>query len=140
MVKDAEANAEEDKALERTGRRTQPGRRAGALHEEGLTEYGDKLDAGEKEKIEAAMKDLEDSAEKRRTTRPRSTPRSTALSTRVAEAGEKMYADMQAAARRGSGCCRWRRARRVHRNRQARASSTTTWSMPTSRKSRRTKS
>jgi molecular chaperone DnaK len=38
-----------------------------------LTEYGDKLDAGEKEKIEAAIKDAEEAS--RATTRPRSRPR-----------------------------------------------------------------
>ena len=76
MVKDAELNAEEDKKQARAGRGAQPGRRAGAQRtQEALAEYGDKLDAGEKEKIEAALKDAEE-ALKSATTRRRSKPRS----------------------------------------------------------------
>src|SRR4051812_29612214 len=59
MVKDAEAHADEDrKALELVSARNQ----ADALvHQikKSLGEYGDKLDAGEKEAIETAIKDLE---------------------------------------------------------------------------------
>ncbi|MGH9888973.1 MAG: molecular chaperone DnaK, partial [bacterium] len=62
MVKDAEANAEEDKkARELADARNQ----ADALihsTKKAVTEYGDKLEAGEKEKIEAAIKELEDAA------------------------------------------------------------------------------
>src|SRR6186713_103384 len=59
MVKDAEAHAEEDrKALELVNSRNQL---EALIHSVGksLKEYGDKLDAGEKEKIEAALKDAE---------------------------------------------------------------------------------
>src|SRR5450759_680441 len=58
MVKDAELNAADDKKkLELVQSRNQAD---ASLHsvKKSLTEYGDKLDAGEKEKIEAAMKDL----------------------------------------------------------------------------------
>ncbi len=59
MVKDAEAHAEEDrKARELVDARNQAD---GMIHSvrKSLTEYGDKLEASEKEKIEAAIKDLE---------------------------------------------------------------------------------
>ncbi len=59
MVKDAEAHAEEDlKARELAEARNQAD---AMLHsvKKSLAELGDKLPAGEKEKIEAAMKDLE---------------------------------------------------------------------------------
>jgi len=59
MVKDAEAHAEEDrKARELADTRNQAD---GMIHSvrKSLTEYGEKLEASEKEKIEAAIKDLE---------------------------------------------------------------------------------
>src|SRR6186713_1824611 len=60
MVKDAEAHADEDKKqLELVTARNQGEALAHSI-KKSLTEYGDKLDAGEKEKIEAAMKELED--------------------------------------------------------------------------------
>ncbi len=60
MVKDAEANAEEDKKLHEL---VQSRNQAEALiHsvKKSLEEHGDKLDAAEKEKIEAALKDTEE--------------------------------------------------------------------------------
>ncbi len=59
MVKDAEAHAEEDRQLrELVDARNQAD---GMVHtvNKTLKEHGDKVDAGEKEKIEAALKDLE---------------------------------------------------------------------------------
>jgi len=60
-----------------------------------LTEYGEKLDGGEKEKIEAAIKDLEGvlQAEDKEAIETKTT----ALMTASQKLGEKMYADMQAA-------------------------------------------
>ena len=60
MVKDAEANAEEDKKLHEL---VQSRNQAEALiHsvKKSLADYGDKLDAAEKEKIEAAIKEAEE--------------------------------------------------------------------------------
>ncbi len=60
MVKDAELNAAEDKKkLEIVQSRNQAD---AAVHsvKKSLTEHGDKLEAGEKEKIEAAVKEVED--------------------------------------------------------------------------------
>src|ERR671938_1989351 len=59
MVKDAEAHAEEDrKALELVNARNSADALVHSVRKS-LTEYGDKLDASEKEKIEAAIKDAE---------------------------------------------------------------------------------
>ncbi|MEC3764600.1 MULTISPECIES: molecular chaperone DnaK [Cupriavidus] len=100
MVKDAEANAEEDKkARELADARNQ----ADALihsTKKALTEYGDKLDAGEKEKIEAAIKELEDAA--RGGDKTEIDAKVNALSEVSQKLGEKVYADMQAKAGEGA--------------------------------------
>ncbi len=100
MVKDAEANAEEDKkARELADARNQ----ADALihsTRKALTEYGDKLDAGEKEKIEAAIKELEDAA--RGGDKAEIDAKVNALSEVSQKLGEKVYADMQAKAGEGA--------------------------------------
>ncbi len=60
MVKDAEANAEEDKKLrELVDARNQCDQMIHSV-KKSLTEHGDKVDAGEKSKIEAALKDAEE--------------------------------------------------------------------------------
>ena len=94
MVKDAELNAADDKKkLELVQSRNQAD---ASLHsvKKSLTEYGDKLDAGEKEKIEAAMKDLEEALKS--DDKASIDEKSTALMTVSQKLGEKMYADMQA--------------------------------------------
>ncbi|HBO78795.1 MAG TPA: molecular chaperone DnaK, partial [Cupriavidus sp.] len=100
MVKDAEANAEEDKrARELADARNQ----ADALihsTRKALGEYGDKLEAGEKEKIEAAIKDLEDAA--RGGDKAEIDAKVNALSEVSQKLGEKVYADMQAQAGEGA--------------------------------------
>jgi molecular chaperone DnaK len=94
MVKDAEAHADEDKkALELVGARNQAEALTHSIRKS-LTEYGDKLDAGEKEKIEAAIKDVEgvmkgddkDAIEEK----------VKALAAASQKLGEKIYADAQA--------------------------------------------
>ena len=95
MVKDAEANAEEDKKLrELADVRNQ----ADALihsSRKALTEYGDKLEGDEKTKIEGAIKDLEDAV--RGGDKTDIEAKVEALSASSQKLGEKMYADMQAA-------------------------------------------
>ncbi len=60
MVKDAEANAAEDhKAFELATARNAADSMVHAV-KKSLVDYGDKIDAGEKEKIEAAIKDVEE--------------------------------------------------------------------------------
>ena len=99
MVKDAEANAEEDKkARELADARNQ----ADALihsTRKALTEHGDKLEAGEKEKIEAAIKELEDAA--RGGDKAEIDAKVAALSEVSQKLGEKVYAEMQAQAQAG---------------------------------------
>jgi molecular chaperone DnaK len=59
-----------------------------------LTEHGDKLDAGEKEKIEAAIKDLEGVIKSE--DKESISSKSAALMAASQKLGEKVYADMQA--------------------------------------------
>ncbi len=62
MVKDAEANAAEDhKAFELATARNAADSMVHAV-KKSLTDYGDKIDAAEKEKIEAAIKEVEEAA------------------------------------------------------------------------------
>jgi molecular chaperone DnaK len=96
MVKDAEANAEEDHriaelALTRNQADT-------LLHStrKSLAEYGDKLDAADKEAIETALKDLEETLKDG--DKAAIEGKVEALSTASQKLGEKMYADMQAQA------------------------------------------
>jgi molecular chaperone DnaK len=94
MVKDAELNAAEDKKkLEIVQSRNQAD---AALHsvKKSLTEHGDKLDAGEKEKIEAALKDLEDTL--KGDNKEAIDAKTEALMSASQKLGEKVYADMQA--------------------------------------------
>jgi molecular chaperone DnaK len=94
MVKDAELYADEDKKLKELADARNQG--DGLVHstKKALTEYGDKLDAGEKEKIEAAIKDLETSL--KGNDKSDIDAKVAALSTAAQKLGEKMYADMQA--------------------------------------------
>jgi len=66
-----------------------------------LAEYGDKLEAGEKEKIEAALKDLEEAL--KGDDKAVIDSKAEALMTASQKLGEKMYADQQAAAAAGGG-------------------------------------
>jgi molecular chaperone DnaK len=96
MVKDAEANAEEDKRMrELADARNQ----ADALvhsTRKAIKDYGDKLEAAEKEQIEAAIKSLEEAT--RGGEKAEIEAKTTALSEASQKLGEKMYADMQAKA------------------------------------------
>ncbi|MFZ4285543.1 molecular chaperone DnaK [Variovorax sp. HJSM1_2] len=94
MVKDAELNAADDKKkLELVQARNQ-GEASVHSVKKNLTEYGDKLEAGEKEKIEAAVKDLEEALKGEDKTAIEE--KTNALMTASQKLGEKMYADMQA--------------------------------------------
>jgi molecular chaperone DnaK len=96
MVKDAELNAAEDKRkLEIVQARNQGD---AAVHSvrKSLAEHGDKLDAGDKDKIEAAIKDLEEAL--KGDDKAAIESRTEALMTASQKLGEKMYADAQAAA------------------------------------------
>ncbi|HYG45134.1 MAG TPA: molecular chaperone DnaK [Bordetella sp.] len=95
MVKDAEVNAEED---HRVAELAQARNQADALvhaTRKSLTEYGEKLEASEKETIENAIKELEDVLKDG--DKAAIDAKVEALSTASQKLGEKMYADMQAA-------------------------------------------
>ena len=95
MVKDAELHAEEDKKVhELADARNQAD---GMVHmvKKSLTEYGDKLDAAEKESIEAAIKDVESVL--RDGDKDTIVAKTEALSAAAQKLGEKMYAQQQAA-------------------------------------------
>ena len=94
MVRDAEANAEEDKRLKDLAEAHNQGDALVHSTQKALTEHGDKLEAGEKEKIEAAIKDLEEAL--KGTDKAAIDAKSEALSTASQKLGEKVYADMQA--------------------------------------------
>jgi molecular chaperone DnaK len=94
MVKDAELNAAEDKRkLEVVQARNQGEALAHSVRKS-LTEYGDKLDGGEKEKIEAAIKELEETLKGE--DKAAIEEKTNALMSVSQKLGEKMYSDMQA--------------------------------------------
>jgi molecular chaperone DnaK len=94
MVRDAEANAVEDQRLKELAEAHNQGDSLVHSTRKALTEHGEKLDAAEKEKIEAAIKDLE--AALKGSDKADIDAKSAALSTAAQSLGEKMYADMQA--------------------------------------------
>jgi len=101
MVQDAEANAAEDKKVAELA---QSRNQADALvhaTRKSLTEYGDKIEASEKEAIEAAIKDLEDTLKDG--DKAAIDAKVETLSTVSQKLGEKMYADMQAQAGAAGG-------------------------------------
>ena len=94
MVQEAEANAEDDKRLRAVAEAHNQGDALVHSTRKALTEYGDKIDAGEKTAIEAAIKELEDALKEN--DKAAIDAKSAALSTVAQKLGEKVYADMQA--------------------------------------------
>ena len=94
MVSDAEANAEEDHRLKELAETHNQGDALVHSTRKAVAEHGEKLEAGEKESIEAAVKDLEEAL--KGTDKAAIDNKSAALSTAAQKLGEKMYADMQA--------------------------------------------
>ncbi len=94
MVRDAEANAEEDKRLKEVAEAHNQGDALVHSTRKALTEHGDKLEAGEKTAIEAAIKELEEALKS--SDKAAIDTKSAALTTAAQKLGEKMYADMQA--------------------------------------------
>jgi len=94
MVKDAELNAVADK--EKVEFVQAKNNAEAMVHSvrKSLGEYGDKLDAGEKEKIEKAISDMEDALKGE--DKAAIEAKNTALMEASQKLGEKMYADMQA--------------------------------------------
>ncbi len=94
MVKDAELNSAEDKKkLELVQSKNQADANLHSV-KKSLTEYGDKIDADEKTKIEEAIKHLEEAI--KGDDKTAIDEKSAALMTVSQKLGEKMYADLQA--------------------------------------------
>jgi len=96
MVKDAEANAEEDHRLRELADARNQGDALVHSTKKAVAEYGDKIDASEKEAIETALKDLEETLKSSSADKATIDAKVEALSTVSQKLGEKMYADMQA--------------------------------------------
>ncbi|MBN8491450.1 MAG: molecular chaperone DnaK [Burkholderiales bacterium] len=119
MVKDAEANAAEDhKKLELVQARNQADAMVHSV-KKSLAEHGDKLDAPEKEAIEAALKGAEESLKSDdKATIEAATEK---LMTASQKLGEKMYADSQAAAAAAAAAAGGAGAAQAEQEPQARA-------------------
>jgi molecular chaperone DnaK len=93
MVKDAEANAAEDKKqMEVVTSRNQLDSLVHSVRKS-LKDYGDKVGADEKSKIEAALKDAEEALKS--DDKARIDAKAQALAQAAQKLGEKMYADQQ---------------------------------------------
>ncbi|MDE2401701.1 MAG: molecular chaperone DnaK [Burkholderiales bacterium] len=94
MVKDAELNAADDhKKVELVQAKNQGDAMVHSVRKS-LTEYGDKLEADEKDKIEAAIKEVEEAI--KGDDKADIEAKTNTLMTASQKLGEKMYADMQA--------------------------------------------
>jgi len=101
MVKDAELHAEEDKKThELVNARNQCEALVHSVRKS-LKDYGDKLDAGEKDKIESALKEAE--AVLKSDDKAKIEAQAQALAQAAQKLGEKMYADAQAAQQQAAG-------------------------------------
>ncbi|HHV7519544.1 TPA: molecular chaperone DnaK [Burkholderia orbicola] len=96
MIKDAEANAAEDHKLRELADSRNQGDALVHSTKKALTEYGDKLDAGEKEVIEASLKSLEEVLKDTSADKAAIDAKVEELGKVSQKLGEKMYADMQA--------------------------------------------
>jgi molecular chaperone DnaK len=94
MVKDAELNAEDDKKKVEFVQAKNSAEAMVHSVKKSLGEYGDKLEAGEKEKIEGAIKDMEEALKGE--DKAAIEAKNAALTEASQKLGEKMYADMQA--------------------------------------------
>src|SRR3990172_3329549 len=101
MVKDAEAHAEEDKKLiELVTARNQCDALVHSV-KKSLKEYGEKLGADEKSKIEAALKEAEEALKS--DDKAKIDAKSQALATAAHKLAEQMYAKEQAAQQAAGG-------------------------------------
>jgi molecular chaperone DnaK len=102
MVKDAEEHAEDDRKMLET---VQARNHLDALvHsvQKSVTEYGDKVGADEKGKIEAALKDAEELLKDKDASKDAMEAKAQALMTASQKLGEAMYAQSQAEAQAGA--------------------------------------
>src|SRR6201747_1034092 len=97
MVKDAEANADEDHRLRELADSRNQGDALVHSTKKAVAEYGDKVEASEKVAIEAALKDLEEALKSTASDKASIDAKIETLATASQKLGEKMYADMAAA-------------------------------------------
>jgi molecular chaperone DnaK len=103
MVKDAESHAEEDrKLLETVQARNGLDAMVHSVRKS-LGEYGDKVGADDKEKIEAALKDAEELLKNQQAEKDALEAKSEALMKASQKLGEAMYAQSQAEAQAAGG-------------------------------------
>ena len=96
MVRDAEAHKEEDKRFHELVDARNAGDNLAYQAEKSMAELGDKLDAGEKAKVEAALKELREVL--KGDDKDAIVAKTTALATASHKMAEQLYADAQAAA------------------------------------------
>jgi len=101
MVKDAEAHAEEDKRLHEVVEARNKADGLAHSVKKSLADYGDKVEAGDKSAIEAAIKDLEEAI--KGDDKAAIDAKAEALAKVSQKLGERMYADAQAASGGGQG-------------------------------------
>jgi molecular chaperone DnaK len=101
MVKDAELNAADDKKKVEVAQARNQGEAMVHSVKKSLAEHGETLDAGEKEKIEAAIKDVEEAL--KTDDKAAIEDKTNTLMSASQKLGEKMYADAQAAAGAAGG-------------------------------------
>ncbi len=101
MVKDAELNAADDKKKLEIVQAKNQGEAMVHSVKKSLGEHGDKLEAGEKEKIEAAIKDVEEALKGE--DKAAIEEKTNTLMSASQKLGEKMYADAQAAQAAAAG-------------------------------------
>lgn len=101
MVKDAELNAAEDKKKVELAQARNQGEAMAHSVKKSLAEHGATLDAGEKEKIEAAIKAVEEAL--KGDDKASIEEKTNTLMSASQKLGEKMYADSQAAAAAAGG-------------------------------------
>ena len=94
MMADAEAHAEEDRRIAEIATARNQGEALVHSTRKSLEEYGDKLEAAEKEAIETAMTELEEAL--KGDDKDAIDSKTEALTTAAQKLGEKIYADMQA--------------------------------------------
>jgi molecular chaperone DnaK len=94
MVRDAEANAAEDRRMKEVAEAHNQGDALVHSTKKALGEHGEKLEAEERGRIEAAIRELE--AALKGNDKAEIDAKAAALSSAAQKLGEKMYADMQA--------------------------------------------
>ena len=100
MVKDAEINAADDHRKLELAQARNTGEALAHSVKKSLAEYGDKIDAADKQKIESALKDVEEALKGE--DKAAIEAKTEALTTASQKIGEKLAADAQAAAAAGA--------------------------------------